>query len=154
MSVVGTRMRRAGGDGGTDGAATIEFIFLAIVLLVPFVYAVLCVFEVQRAAYALSSATRESGRAFVTASGGDAGAARARDAADLVLRDNGLEQGARPSISCSSDPCLTPGGRVAVALTVQVRLPLLPAWGHGGTGSIRVHAEHVELVDEFREQRP
>ena len=49
------------------GTALVEFVWLAILLLVPLLYVVLAVFETQRAAYAASAAARSATRAFVTA---------------------------------------------------------------------------------------
>ena len=46
-------------DGGN---AIIEFVYLAVLLMVPLVYVLLTVFRVQGAAYAVSSAAREAGR--------------------------------------------------------------------------------------------
>ena len=56
-------MRVARGD---DGNAIVEFVYLAVLLMVPLVYVLLTVFQVQRAAFAASSAAREAGRVFVT----------------------------------------------------------------------------------------
>ena len=37
--------------GDESGSAIVEFVLLAVVLIVPFVYVLLCVFEVERAAF-------------------------------------------------------------------------------------------------------
>jgi len=137
-----------------DGSATVEFVLLAVVLLVPFVYAVLCVFEVERAAYGLAAATREAGRAFVTAPDGAAAQERARAASALVLDDHGVVDPAPLRITCDASPCLTPGARVVVQVSMSVRLPLIPHLGTREPASVRVSATHVEVVDAFREARP
>ena len=49
------------------GTALVEFVWLAILMLIPLVYVVLAVFETQRTSYAASAAARSAGRAFVTA---------------------------------------------------------------------------------------
>ena len=56
-------MRRRRSD---EGSAIVEFVWLGILLLVPLIYIVVAVFEVQRTAYAASAAARSAGRAFVT----------------------------------------------------------------------------------------
>jgi len=140
--------------GSDGGSALIEFTLLATVLMVPFVYAVLCVFEVQRAAYALTAASREAGRAFVTAPDGVRADERARGAADLVLADHGVPSSTGVRIECSETPCLSPGARVTVVLTTSVRLPFVPAWGDGRAATVPVRARHTEVVDGFREARP
>ena len=49
------------------GSVVIEVVWLAVLLLVPLVYVVLAVFEVQRGAFAATAAARAAGRAYVLA---------------------------------------------------------------------------------------
>ena len=49
------------------GTALVEVTWLSILLLVPLVYLVLAVFDVQRSAFAVNAATRAAGRAYVLA---------------------------------------------------------------------------------------
>ena len=44
-----------------SGTALVEFVWLAILLIVPLLYIVLAAFETQRAAYAASAAARSAG---------------------------------------------------------------------------------------------
>ena len=50
-----------------EGNAIVEFCWLAILLLIPLLWIVLSVFEVQRGAFATSSAARAAARAYVLA---------------------------------------------------------------------------------------
>jgi hypothetical protein len=144
---------------GDAGNAVLEFLFLAVLLMVPLVYLLLTVFTVQRAAYAVSSASREAGRVFVAADSVALGRARAEAATAIVLRDSGLTPApASLDLACSAQPCLTPGATVNVVLTYAVELPLAPplladAVGEGGA-TIAVTGRHVEVVDRFRAVRP
>ncbi len=152
MSAARLRRRRAfpAGAPADRGSALIEFSFLSVVLLVPLAYLVLAVFTVQRAAFAVTAATRDAGRAYVTTTNGDP-TARARAAAALALHDQGLAlpPGAL-QISCQTD-CRTPGSAVYVALDYTVVLPLVPtALGGHRLGGIPVRGRHTELIDEFR----
>jgi Flp pilus assembly protein TadG len=142
---------RLNDDGGN---AIVEFSFLAVTVIVPLVYVVLSVFEVQRAAYAVTNAAREGGRVFTTAPSADDGRARAETAVDLALRDAGLVAG-DPQISCSEDPCFTPGGTVTVVVRQYVSLPFVPSriFGHT-TAGITVSATHIEAVEAFRSEQP
>ncbi len=98
---------------GDAGNAVLEFLFLAVLLMVPLVYVLLTVFTVQRAAYAVSSASREAGRVFVAADSAALGRARAEAATAIVLGDSGLGLGpASLDLACSVQPCLTPGATV------------------------------------------
>jgi Flp pilus assembly protein TadG len=133
------------------GTATIEFTFLSVLLLVPLVYVVLSASQVQRTAYAASEAARNAGRAYVRSANAGEGEREAYAAARLAFRDQGLdlpEDAVR--ISCSADPCLTPGGRVTVAIRTRAALPGVPSLGRGAA-SVGVSAQHVEVVDAFRE---
>ena len=118
-----------------QGTATIEFTFLAILLLVPLVYVVLSASQVQRNAYAAAEAARDAGRAYVRADTAGDGERAAYAAARLAFNDQGLdlpEDAIR--ITCSADPCLTPG---------------VPAFARGAA-TVRVSAHHVEVVDTYR----
>ena len=133
-----------------EGTATIEFTFLAILLLVPLVYVVLSASEVQRNAYAAAEAARDAGRAYVRAETAGDGEREAYAAAKLAFSDQGLdlpEDAVR--ITCSADPCLTPGGRVTVSINARATLPGVPALGRGAA-TVRVSAHHVEVVDSYR----
>jgi len=70
---------------GDGGSAAIEFVGLSVVLLLPVVYALLTVFQLQRAAFGVSQAAREAGRAYATAPSSGVAADRAREAADLAV---------------------------------------------------------------------
>jgi Flp pilus assembly protein TadG len=144
--------RRLGAD---DGNAIVEFVYLAILLMIPLAYLLLTVFRVQGATYAVSSATREAGRVFVTSGSGDADE-RAATAASIVMADSGLELDAREvSIRCSARPCLTPGANVEIAIGYDVALPFLPRFLDGAIpASIHVAGRHLEVVDRFRPVAP
>ena len=82
----GRRLRAVGRvlrDRAADdrGSAVVEFVILAVVLLVPLIYLVLCLARVQAGSYAVAQAAREAGRAFVTAADDGSAEARSRAAA-------------------------------------------------------------------------
>ncbi len=135
-----------------EGNAIVEFVVLAMLLMLPLVYVLLAVFRVQTASYALSSAALEAGRVFATAPSVDVAGPQALAAARLVMADSGLSLRAdQLEITCSSRPCLRPGSRVVVVLTYQVGLPLVPRVLAGGApASVRVTSRHLEVVDRFR----
>lgn len=137
------------------GNAIVEFVYLAILLMVPLVYVLLTVFQVQRAAFAASSAAREAGRVFATSTDEAVAEDRAATSARIVLRDSGLTLAPGDlRITCSSSPCLEPGSRVEVVVTHRVTLPLLPdVFGDRGPASVTVSSEHLEVVDRYRAVR-
>lgn len=145
--------RRRRDDSGT---ALIEFVWLALILLVPLLYVVLAAFDTQRAAYAASAAARSAGRAFVTAPDQATGYARAREAVRLAYADQRLDATPSVSISCRPDPhrCLAPGSVVRAQVHSSVALPLLPAVFGSQAPGISVDADHQAPYGTFREARP
>jgi Flp pilus assembly protein TadG len=138
--------------GDDTGNAIVEFVYLAVLLMVPLVYVLLTVFRVQGAAYAVSSAAREAGRVYATSDSLEGAGQRAFTAASIVMRDSRLQLAADElRISCSSTPCLEPGSRVDVVIAYDVSLPLLPRLFDGrAPATVRVTSRHLEVIDRFR----
>lgn len=136
--------------GPERGSAIVEFHFLGILLLVPLVYIMLAVLDVQRTTYAVTQAAREAGRIYVAT--GDEAAARA--AASVALGDHDVEPARVDlSISCDADPCYQPGGEITVTVRSSVPLPLMPDVLAGvANAEIPVSATHVAVVDVYQER--
>jgi hypothetical protein len=133
----------------------VEFVVLAVTLIIPLSYLLLAVFDVQRVAYGASAATREAARVFVRSPSTAVGEERALAAAALTMSDHGVELGESDLvISCSAAPCLTPGATVQVSYETRVTLPWLPTIGGFDIISIPVSATHQQTVDEYSEVRP
>jgi Flp pilus assembly protein TadG len=139
-----------------DGNAIIEFVFVAIVVLVPLVYLIAAVATVQRAQLAVTQAARDAGRAFATSDTAGEAAGRARTAVRLAFDDQGLPDDAdvrftRYGAGCSG-PAVTPrlaaGAEFTVCVTRQVALPAIPSVLAGR--GVRVVGEYVVHVDDFR----
>jgi Flp pilus assembly protein TadG len=136
-----------------DGSAAIEFIGLSVVLLLPVVYVLLTVFQLQRAAFGVSQAAREAGRAYATATSTGEATDRAREAADLAIRDQGVE--GDPSLTYTSAPSLEPGSRFTVRVDMDVPLPYA---GHGKflgliPATVGVHSSYAVVIDQYRAAR-
>ncbi len=148
------RIRRDDGAGPTlrddGGNALVEFTYLAVLLMVPLVYVLLTVFQVQRAAFGVTEAARQAGRAYARAGTVDEGTSRAVAAIGLVMVDQGLRAASPPTFRCLGGPCLEPGTRVRTTLTYRVQLPLLGRVLGDGGGTIPVTATHTEYVDRYR----
>lgn len=142
---------------GERGSALVEVTWLSILLLMPLLYVVLAVFEVQRSAFAVNAATRAAGRAYTLAPSQGEAVLRARAAAAVAMADQGLRLGdASFVVRCEPDPraCLSPGSVVHVRIARAVDLPLMPDALGGDTPSIRVDAEHAVSYGSFRQARP
>ena len=137
------------------GSALIEVTWLAILLLVPLVYLLISVFDVQRGAFGVSAASRAAGRAYALADTDAEGRSQARSAARVALADQGFEGGFDLDITCTPLPrsCLSPGSVITVVVRTRVDLPLAPAALGGGTPSFRVDSTHRVPYGTYVEER-
>lgn len=137
-----------------QGTATVEFIWLTMLLLVPFVYILVAVFDTQRASYGVSTASRAAARAFLQAPDVATGQRRAQSAARVALDDQGL-RGATVRVRClpSQADCLRPGSSVRVVVRATQRLPLTPRALGPRLGGVRVDSTHTEPYGTFRSDR-
>lgn len=140
-----------------EGTAIVEFVWLSVLLLIPLVYVVLGVFEVQRTALAASTAARSAGRAFLTAPSEATARGRAEQAARLAFADQGIG-GAPVQVStlCRPNPanCLAPGSVVSITVKSSVALPLFPQILGDATPRISVESSHSAPYGTYREDRP
>jgi Flp pilus assembly protein TadG len=133
------------------GSAVVEFVVLAVLMLIPLVYLVMTLARLQAGSYAVSQAAREAGRAYVTADAGEDAPRRASAAARIAFLDHSFEAEGRLTIACDGTPCLRPDGRVEATATVRVPLPLVPAFVREVVPmSLPVTASHLSTVDRFR----
>ncbi len=148
--------RRVDADDG--GSAIIEFVFVAVVVMVPLVYLVVAVASVQRSELAVSQAAREAGRAFATADRAADARPRAEAAIAIALRDQGLPTDVEVSYvpaggSCDAAPVtprLAAGAQFTVCVVRHVHLPAVPGVlaGKGITtiGRYTVHVDDYRVV--------
>ena len=158
MSVT-LRGRLRGGDPEA-GSSLVEFVGGTVILLVPLVYVLLTVFQVQRGSFGAAQAAREAGRAFATAPSTSVGLERAVTAARIAFRDQGVADD--PTVTFTADgtgchgpaltPSLRPGSRFTVCVSDDVHLPyadrgvlhtVVPA-------TVRVVGSYVLAVDRWR----
>lgn len=136
------------------GTALIEFTWLGILLLVPLIYVLLSVFDVQRGAFGVSAAARAAGRAYALAESDVGGRAEALTVARVALADQGMEDAPIDlQITCAPQPrrCHVAGSTITVTVQSQVHLPLLPTVLGGNAPSFRLDATHSVPYGEFRE---
>lgn len=133
-----------------SGSIIVEYVWLAILMLVPLVYLVLCVARVQAGSYAVSQAARESSRVFIASDDGATAGTRAQAAAAIAFEDQGFGGAGRVDITCSARPCLTPEQTVTSRATVSVPLPFVPGFVRGVVPlSMPVSAEQVVVVPRY-----
>ena len=140
------------------GSALVEFTWLAVILIVPLVWLVLSVFEVQRGAFATSPAARAGGRAYALAPDDATGVQRVNAAARQVLADQGADgQQAQVSVRCETP---TPGschvGTAVVIVDVEssVALPMSPEVLGREAASFALTATHRVPIGQYVESAP
>ncbi|HEX2810700.1 MAG TPA: TadE family protein [Kineosporiaceae bacterium] len=135
-----------------QGSAVVEFVTLGVLILLPLVYLVLTLGRLQAGAFAVDGAAREAARTFIAAPDDATARARAVAAVRLGLKDEGFDADPATAltITCSATPCLTPKGRVAVQVAVDVVLPGIPGFvDRLASTHVTVRSEQVDVVDAF-----
>ena len=139
------------------GSALVELSWLAIILLVPLIWIVISVFEVQQGAFATSAAARAAGRAYALAPDDATGEARAKAVVKQVLADQGTpDQRARVEISCEApgDNCHVGTSVITVRIDSGVDLPFFPAILGKGAASFSLDASHTVPIGQYVESAP
>jgi len=135
------------------GSALVEVTWIGILLMVPLLWIVLSVFQVQRAAFATSGAARAAARAYALAPDDASGEQRARAVVRLALDDQGIRQVPAVRITCTPYPhdCHSGTSVITVRIDTAVRLPLLPDILGSGAPRFALHASQTVPIGQFRE---
>lgn len=136
------------------GSALVELTWLGLLLLVPMLWILLSVFEVQRGAFGVSIAARSAGRAYALAPNDAVGQARAEAVVRRALDDQGLEgQSFTLRVSCEPFPadCHSGTSVITVRVATQVRIPLLPAVLGGDAPAFALDATHTVPIGQYQE---
>lgn len=138
-------MRRAKAD---DGNVIVEFIGITVALLVPLSIIASSSIMVANAYLSTDVSARTAARAFVVSSSDASGSRAANSAAGLIAQDfDSRDTALTTKITCSKNPCLSPGGFVTVRVSKEVKLNLPRVFG---SQSIIVASQHTAVVDELR----
>jgi hypothetical protein len=136
------------------GSASLEFIVAGLVLLVPIVYLVVVLFQIQAATLAAEGGARQAARLFVTAPDVRTAVDRASTAMEFALADQGIDDaGVEVSVTCAdggAEHCLDAGDVVTVVVRFDVGLPLAPpVLGLEDRAVVPVEARAVNAVSDF-----
>lgn len=138
----------SGSSASERGSATVEFVFLSLLVLIPVLYFVLTVTRIQAAGFAVTGAADQASRLAVH-SKDDRSARPAMDrAVELALADQDLPAGtAQLTVTCQPADCRRPGTAVTVEVAVDVQLPFTPP----GLGLDVAHlaASGTQIVGRF-----
>ncbi len=136
------------------GSGMIDVAWLSIVLLLPLLWIVLSVAEVQRGSFGVSGAARAAARAYALAPNDLAGEQRAEAVARQALADQGLDDlPVTVAVSCTPYPrrCHSGTSVITVRVATAVRLPLLPDVLGAGRATFRLDASHTVPIGRYQE---
>ena len=136
------------------GSALVELSWLGILLVLPVLWIVMSVFQVQRGAFGVSSAARAAARAYALAPDDTSGLVRARRAARLALDDQGVH-GVTPAVRVTCTPypgdCHQGTSVITVSVHSRVVLPLMPSALGSSRPSFALDATQTVPIGQFQE---
>jgi hypothetical protein len=136
------------------GSALVELCWLGILLVLPMLWIVMSVFEVQRGAFGASAAARAAARAYALAPDDATGEVRAREAARVALADQGV-RGVTPDVRVTCMPypgsCHSGTSVITVDVHSQVVLPLMPSALGGNRPAFALDARQTVPIGQFQE---
>jgi Flp pilus assembly protein TadG len=135
------------------GSAALEFIFAGLILLVPVVYLVVALGQIQGQSLGVESGARHIARAVATATDAVDADVRAKAVLDTVARQYGLEPDRiEIDVTCAgaASACPSAGATVIVTVRTSVSLPLVPpVLGLDRVASVPVEGSAAQKVSRF-----
>jgi hypothetical protein len=140
--------------GDQRGSALVELSWLGILLVLPVLWIVMSVFQVQRGAFGVSSAARAAARAYALAPDDASGLVRAREAVRVALDDQGVH-GVAPEVRVTCMPypgdCHQGTSVITVSVHSRVVLPLMPSVLGSSRPSFALDATQTVPIGQFQE---
>lgn len=137
------------GRGDERGSAVVEFTFLALLLMVPLVYFVITVGQIQGGSFAVVGAADQAAKVYVAQSDSSTAQAAAEQAVALALSDFGHQADrARMTTTCNPADCQAAGTTVTVTVSLNVSLPFIPF--AEGLSATEVEASATQIVGRYR----
>lgn len=132
---------------GDDGSVVVEFIALAVLLMVPMVYVLLTLASIQSATLASVVLADDLSRQRAAAVGDDAGlAARQRVTLEEAAKGYGLDPSAIHVEHGCRGRCDRPGAVLDTSVRIDVVLPLMPS---RSAKAITVSSASTTLVQRY-----
>jgi Flp pilus assembly protein TadG len=133
------------------GSAVVEFTFLALLLMVPLVYFIITVSQIQGGSFAVVGAADQAAKVYIAQPDAATGQAAAEQAVAIALADFGHPtDGARVATTCNPADCQAAGSTVTVTVNLTVPLPFLPFNDEFRLGASEVEASSTQLMGRFR----
>jgi len=146
----------APGTGGTSpeaqrGSAVVEFTFLAVLLMVPVVYFVVTVGQIQGGSFAVVGAADQAAKVFVAHKDPTSARIAAERSVLIALKDYGHSaESASITIECDGKGCLSAGTTVTVTVRLDIALPLVPFGDSLELNAGRVSASASQIVGRYQ----
>ena len=136
-----------------DGSASLEFLTVGLLMLVPLIYVVVALGQIQHQALGAEAAARHVARAISLSSDAASAGSSASQVLSAVMAEYDLDASITSlSISCvpASASCPTAGSTVRVSVATRVSLPLAPpVLGLDQIASVPVEASAVQRMSRF-----
>lgn len=134
-----------------QGSAVVEFTFLSLLLMVPLVYFIITVGQIQAGSFAVVGAADQAAKVFVAQPDAMSGRAAAEQAVLLALADYGYESGSASLVtSCQPADCTAAGAAVTATVQLTVPLPFVPFSDALHLNASRLTASATQLAGRFR----
>lgn len=133
-----------------SGSATVEFIGLTVLLLIPAMYILITISQLQAAGYATVAASDQAAKTIGHSFGEGDAEARAIKTVHLTAENYQLDPTiTTTTIDCSNPVCTTPGTRITVNVSIDVPLPLVPTFFGAPTRIATMDATGHHVIGEF-----
>lgn len=138
-------------DQGERGSAVVEFTFLGLLLMVPVVYFIITVGQIQGGSFAVVGAADQAAKVFVAQPDESSGRAAAEQAAVMAIADYGhAVENARVEVRCDRGDCMAAGSAVTVTVHLNVPLPFVPFSDAFHLNASQLNATATQIVGRFR----
>lgn len=139
------------GGSRQRGSAVVEFTFLGLLLMVPVVYFIITIGQIQGGSFAVVGAADQAAKVFVAQRDEPSGRAAAEQAAILAMADYGHPaENARVEVSCDPGDCMAAGSAVTVTVHLSVPLPFVPFSDAFRLNASQLNASATQIVGKFR----
>lgn len=133
-----------------EGSATVEFIGLSIILLIPAIYLLVTISQLQAAGYAAVAASDQAAKTIAFTADHTQAQSAAINTVHLTAENYRLDPATTDTtIKCSNTPCDTPGTQITVNVSIHVPLPLIPTFLGNQTRIATMEADGYHIIGEF-----
>ncbi|GAB3558747.1 hypothetical protein GCM10027405_05390 [Arthrobacter alkaliphilus] len=129
----------------------VEFTLLSLLFMVPVVYFIVTVGQIQGGSFAVVGAADQAAKVYVLQKDPSQGRVAAEQAALLTLADYGhAAERATVAVACDRPDCLSAGAAVTVTVRLRVPLPMVPFGETLNMDAANLHASATQIVGRFR----